>query len=139
MATTTNRYLSYPAAANGISRASGAGVWTLSAYTELVPVNTITAQFYIAGLCLMPPAASALATTNEHIIEIASGLATAEVLLCQLPYTVRNVSAAGYIPPVFIFLPEPKQVAANTRLSVRTAASVASLTTTGIKLLYQIP
>jgi hypothetical protein len=138
VATTTNRYLSYPALAVGISRASGTPAWTASAYTELVPVNTITSTFYIAGISLMPPPASATATTNEHIIEIASGATSSEVLLCQLPYTVRNVTAVGYITPVFIFLPEPKEVAANTRLSVRTASSVATLTSNGIKLLYQI-
>jgi hypothetical protein len=138
VATTTLRYLSYPALAVGISRTSGAGAFTLSTYTELVPVNTITSQFYIAGISLMPPPASATATTNEHIIEVASGLAAAEVMLCQLPYNVRNVSAVGYIPHVAIYLPEPKEVAANTRLSVRTACSVASLTTNGIKLLYQM-
>jgi len=51
MATTTNRYLAYPAAANGISRASSGGVaWSFSAWTEVVPASTITADFYIAGI-----------------------------------------------------------------------------------------
>lgn len=41
MATTTNRYLSYPAAAAGISRASsGSTAWSYSAYTEVVPAST---------------------------------------------------------------------------------------------------
>lgn len=140
MATTTNRYLTYPAAATGITRASSGGAaWSYSAYTELVPVNTITATFYIAGLSLMPPAATATATTNEYLLEVATGLSGAEVLAVQVPFTVRNVTAAGYIPAVFIIFPEPKQVAANTRLSVRFAYSVAttSSTITGIKVLYQ--
>ena len=39
MATTTNRYLSYPAAAAGISRASsGSTAWSYSAYTSLSTV-----------------------------------------------------------------------------------------------------
>lgn len=139
--TTTNRYLSYPAAAAGISRASsGSTAWSFSAYTEVVPVNTITSTFYIAALVFHPPAATATATTNEYVIEIATGATSSEVTILQLPYTVRNVTAAGYIPPGYIELPEPKQVAANTRLSVRFAYSVAttSVTITGIKIMYQM-
>lgn len=138
--TTTNRYLSFPAAAVGISRASsGSTAWSFSAYTEVVPVNTITATYYIAAIILQPPAATATALTNEYIIEFATGLAGSEVTIIQVPFTVRNVTAAGYIPAEFITLPEPKQVAANTRISTRFAYSVAttSVTVNGIKILYE--
>lgn len=142
MATTTNRYLSYPAAAAGISRASSGGAaWSFSAYTEVVPANAITSTYYIAGLtwCWHTPVA-AVDTTYSWIIELATGAAAAEVLIIQVPANIRSDTLVGYVPSSTIIFPEPKQVAANTRISVRVAYSLAttSNTLTGIKLLYQI-
>jgi hypothetical protein len=143
MTTTTNRYLSYPAAAAGISRASSGGVaWSFSAYTEVVPVNIITSTFYLAGLtwCWHTPVA-ATDVTYQWIIELATGLAGSEVLIAQIPCSIRGDTLVGYVPSNFVVLPEPKQVAANTRISVRVAYSLATIsnTLTGIKILYQIP
>jgi hypothetical protein len=142
MATTTNRYLSYPAAAAGISRASSGGAaYSFSAYTEVVPVNTITSTYYIAGLTWMwhTPVAAA-DTTYQWIIELATGGAGAETLIIQVPCSVRSDTSVGYVPSNYIIFPEPKQVAANTRISVRVAYSLAttSNTLTGIKILYQM-
>ena len=142
MTTTTNRYLSYPAAAAGISRASSGGVaWSYSAYTELVPASTITATFYIAGLTWMwhTPIAAA-DTTYEWLIEIATGAAASEVLAVQIPCSVRGDTLVGYVPSNIVIFPEPKQIAANTRLSVRVAYSLATTSNTlsGVKLLYEI-
>jgi hypothetical protein len=141
MATTTNRYLSYPAAAAGISRASSGGAaWSYSAYTEVVPVNTITATYYIAGLTWMwhTPLA-AVDTTYEWIIELATGAAASEVLIIQVPCSVRNDTAVGHMPSNMVIFPEPKEVAANTRISVRVAYSLltTSNTLSGIKILYE--
>ena len=142
MATTTNRYLSYPAAAAGISRASsGSTAWSFSAYTEVVPVNTITSTYYIAGLtwCWHTPIAAA-DTTYEWIIELATGAAASEVLIIQVPASIRGDTLVGYVPAIMAIFPEPKQVAANTRISVRVAYSLAttSNTLTAIKILYQM-
>lgn len=141
LTTTTNRYLAYPAAAAGISRASSGGAaWSFSAYTELVPASTITATFYICGLSFVwhTPVAAA-DTTYEVLIEVATGASSSEVLICQFPAAVRADTAVGYVPHHYIPLPEPKEVAANTRLSVRVAQSLAttSQTYTAIKILYQ--
>lgn len=140
MATTTNRYLSYPANATGISRATSGGSWTISAYTELVPVNTITSTFYIAGLtwCWHTPMAAA-DTTYEYIIQIATGGAGSEVVIIQVPCSIRGDTLVGYMPSNYVIFPEPKQIAANTRLSVAIYYSVAASTTlSGIKILYQM-
>lgn len=142
MATTTNRYLAYPAAATGISRASsGSTAWSFSAYTEVVPASTITSTFYIAGLTWMwhtPLAATD--TTYEWIIELATGTGGAESLIIQVPSSVRNDTAVGFPSSNMVIFPEPKEVAANTRISVRVAYSLAttSNTITGIKILYQM-
>lgn len=142
MATTTNRYLSYPAAAGGISRASsGSTAWSYSNYTEVVPVNTITSTFYLAGLTWAwhTPVAAA-DTTYEWIIELATGTAGNEVLIAQIPSSIRGDTLVGYVPSNMVIFPEPKQVAANTRISVRVAYSLAttSNTLTGIKILYEM-
>lgn len=142
MATTIKRYLSYPAAAAGISRASsGSTAWSFSAYTELVPANAITSDFYIAGLTWAwhTPIAAA-DTTYEWIIELAIGGTGAEVLIIQVPCSIRGDTLVGYVPSNYVIFPEPKLVAANTEVSVRVAYSLAttSNTLTGIKLLYQM-
>ena len=140
MATTTNRYLAYPAAAAGISRASsGSTAWSFSAYTELVPASTITADYYIAGLtwCWHTPQAVA-DTTYEWIIELATGTVGNEVLIIQVPCSIRGDTLVGYMPSNLAMFPEPKYVAANTRISVRVAYSATtSNTLTGIKILYE--
>lgn len=143
MSTTTNRYLAYPAAAAGISRASSGGAaWSFSAYTEVVPVTTITSDFYIAGITWAwhTPLAAA-DTTYEWIIEFATGLAASEVLAVQVPASVRADTLVGHSPSNIYMLPEPKFVAANTRISVRVAYSLltTSNTLSGIKILYEIP
>lgn len=142
MATTTNRYLSYPAAAAGISRASSGGVaWSYSAYTEVVPVSTITSTFYIAGLTwAWHTPLAAVDTTYEWIIELATGGAGSETMIIQVPSSVRNDTAVGFPSSNMVIFPEPKEVAANTRISVRVAYSLAttSNTLTGIKILYQM-
>lgn len=142
MATTTNRYLSYPAAAAGISRASsGSTAWSYSAYTEVVPASTITSTFYLAGLTWAwhTPVAAA-DTTYEWIIELATGSGGSETLIVQVPASVRGDTLVGYVPSNYVIFPEPKQIAANTRISVRVAYSLAttSNTLTGIKILYQM-
>jgi hypothetical protein len=142
MATTTNRYLSYPALAAGISRASSGGVaWSTSSYTEVVPASTIASDFYIAGLtwCWHTPLA-AVDTTYEWLIELATGGAGAESVIIQVPSSVRMDTAVGYPSSNMVIFPEPKYVAANTRIAVRVAYSLAttSNTLTGIKILYQM-
>ncbi len=140
MATTTNRYLSHPAAAAGISRASGGGAaWSYSAYTELVAANAINATFYVAGFTWCWPSPPAAAdTTYETLFEIATGAAAAEVLALQVAGSFRGDTLAGYLPQAYVFFPEPKEFAANTRLSVRVAQSLATTVYTyaGIKILY---
>jgi hypothetical protein len=141
MATTTNRYLAYPAAAAGVSRTSSGSAWgSGSAWTELVPANTITSTFYIAGLTWMwwTPAAAA-DTTYEIVLGLGIGAAGSEVEKIQIPASMRGDSLAGYMPSNIVILPEPFEVAANTRVAVKLYYGVAaSVTVTAIKILYQI-
>jgi hypothetical protein len=142
MTTTTDRYLSYPAAAAGISRASSGGAaWSQSAYTEVVPVNTITSDFYLAGVTWAwhTPAAAA-DVTYEVLFELATGSGGSEVLIAQFAGSFRGDTLVGYVPSNNLIFPEPKFIAANTRLSIRVAQSLAttSQTYSGIKILYKM-
>jgi len=140
MATTTNRYLCYPAAASGVSRSSSGSAWTDSAWTEVVPANTITSTFYIAGVTWMwwTPLAAA-DTTYEIELVLGIGSAGSETEIIVIPASVRADTLAGHLPTNVVILPEPKEVAANTRVAVKLRYGVAaSVTVTGIKILYQI-
>lgn len=142
MATTTANYLTYPSAASGISRASSGGAaWSNSAYTELVPASTITSTFYIAGVSFIwhTPIAAA-DVTYEVELDIATGATSSEVVIITVPASVRADTLVGMVPSMHIALPEPRQVAANTRLSVRVRQSLAttSQTYTGIKIFYHL-
>lgn len=142
MSTTTNRYLAYPAAAAGISRASSGGVaWSFSAYTEIVPASTIASTFYLAGFtwCWHTPIAAA-DVTYEWLIQIATGGAGSETVIAEIPCSIRGDTLVGYVPSNIVIFPEPKQIAANTRVSMRVAYSLAttSNTLTGCKILYQM-
>jgi hypothetical protein len=136
---TTATYRAYPAAAAGISRASsGSTAWSNSPYTELVPANAITSAFNIAALTLMYSNNIGNDTTVEVEIDIATGAASSEVVILTVPFCVRMDSAAGHHPIIYLTIPEPREVAANTRLSVRVRQSLATTTVTynGIKILY---
>lgn len=138
MPSTTNRYLSYPAAAAGKSPASLITSWGYGAYVELVPVNAIAVDYYICGFVWLTFPTATADTTIETIFEVATGLLAAEVLAVQFPSTWRIDSAAGHMPLPQIILPEPKLIVANTRLSVRVTDSIALVCTyAGFKLLYQ--
>lgn len=141
--TTTNRYLCYPAAAAGASLATGGGAaWANPAsYTQVVPASTITATFYIAAVIFQPPAATTAATLYEYEIDIATGAAASEVVAMTVAFTIKNVTAAGYIPPMWLDLPEPKQISANARISARVRYNTATtvMTIAGFKIMYQIP
>lgn len=136
---TTAIYKAYPAAAAGISRASSGGAaWSNSAYTELVPVSTITSIFYIAGITLMYPNTAAVDVTQEVELDIATGAAASEVVIITLPFSYRIDSSVGHHATIWVPLAEPREVAANTRLSLRVRQSLAttSITFNGIKIMY---
>jgi hypothetical protein len=132
-------YKAYPAAAAGISRASsGSTAWSNSDYTQLVPVNTITSTFYICALTLMYSNNASVDVSHGVEIDIATGASSSESVIITIPFNFRIDSAVGHQPVIFLPLPEPREVAANTRLSVRVRQSLAttSITYNGIKILY---
>lgn len=138
--TTTLTYKVYPSAAAGINRVgnTGATAWVDSAYTELVPVNTITSTFYICGITFMYPYHSTFLDNSKNAeIIIGSGSSGSEVEIIVIPYTIRIDSAAGHFPSIYVPF-DIVEVAANTRLAVKIRHDVTSqsITYTGIKIMY---
>jgi hypothetical protein len=136
---TSATYRAYPAAAVGASLASsGSTAWSNSGYTQLVPVNTITSTFYIAGVTLMYSNNAAVDTSHQVELDIATGAASSEVVIMTIPFVFRIDSAVGHHPVIFLPISEPREVAANTRLSVRVRQSLATTVVTynGIKIFY---
>jgi len=139
--TTTRAYKAHPAAAAGISRATLATpAWGNSTWTEVVAANAITSTFYIAGVTWMWHTPLAVVdTTYEFEICLGTGAGGSEVEVIVIPASVRSDTAVGQMSSNFYPLPEPKEVAANTRIAVRLRYSVAaSVTLTGIKILYSV-
>jgi hypothetical protein len=136
---TTLTYKCYPTAAAGISKASGGGAaWSNSTYIEVVPVSTITATFYLTGICFMYSNNPSVDVSHEVEFDIATGAASSEVIIATIPFVFRIDSSVGHHPMPWIPIVEPKEVAANTRLSLRVRQSLATTAVTynGIKLFY---
>lgn len=140
MATTTNRYLTYPVTFSGIVCPSSGSAWTWSAYYPVVDANVITSDFYIAGITWSwYTPLGAVDTTYEWIIELATGNTGAEATIIQVPCSVRNDTAVGFVPSNFVAFPEPKYVPANTRISARvTYSAAAAQILRGLKILYEM-
>lgn len=140
MATTTRRYLSYPALAAGAtySYVSIGSFWGNGTWTTIVPANTITSTFYIAGLSWQFATPAANNTTYELLFDIGIN----SVVGIQFPVIYGNRSNVGYFPANFVTFPEPKEVAANTLINLRISSGsnfpISSGGVTGIKLFYQI-
>jgi hypothetical protein len=138
MATTTNRYLSYPAAQTGSTVTTSTTGFTLGSWAEIVPASTITSTFYIYGVTWQFPAALTTAATYQHIIEIGKGAAASESTIIQIPASHRNQTNVAYIKAGIITFPEAVEVAANTRIAARAANSISTTAFAfQLKIMYQ--
>jgi hypothetical protein len=130
--------LSWPPNNGGAQPASGVAAWAAGAWQQLIlawPFDIALNQLEVKN-----PAAPALTTTFEALIEIGVGAAGSEVVVAQLPWTFRNVTAVGYLQgdPIDVALPEPRLISAGTRVAVRVSDShTAALTYTGAKAMFR--
>lgn len=71
-------------------------------------------------------------TTEEYLIEIATGAAGAETNVLEIPTVLRSDTAVGYYNRAQpLFLPEPFSVSAGTRLSARARTGSGNSRTVG--------
>lgn len=141
MTTTTKRYFVHPILAAGPTVATPATAWTWTAtWVEIVPASTITATFWISAVsALYDPVNAALDVRHQFNLSLATGAASSEVEFWQGTSVYYKDTAVGVSSIFYAVLPEPKEIAANTRISVRAACSEAAARTLGgVKIQYQL-
>lgn len=131
-------YVSFPAAANGLSRTSNATAWVHSTWIELFPDSQFpSTDVAIVGVDCSIGSVVTADTTIEFLMELGTGTAGSEVTKVQIPWSLRSDTSANYflgIADRFLWLPEPFKVPAGTRVAVRIASSAASFVNNGISV-----
>src|SRR3990167_766012 len=135
-----DQFLSFPAAAGGLTPITGASAWVFGLW--VVGTTGLGFDIDIIGFTFqITPSPSALDTTNEGIFEIGTGAGGSEGTQIQIPFQLRaDTTAYGYYKrgQIPVFFPEPRTIPAGTRIVVRVAHSVASAVTyNGVKILYK--
>jgi len=125
--THTGRYYTYPPNAAGVTITSAAGAYTKGNYIEIIPVNTISTQFFITGVTL-----SNLTVNTDYELDIATGLAAAEVIVATVSHITDNTNLAHEC-----LFPIPIKISSNTRISARSSDGTGSLTSI-VKIRYKI-
>ena len=125
--THTGTYYTYPPNAAGVTITSAAGTYTKGSYTEIIPVNTISTQFFITGVTL-----SNLTVNTDYELDIATGAAASEVIIATVSHMTDNTNLAHEC-----LFPIPIKVSSNTRISARSSDGTGSLTSI-VKIRYKI-
>lgn len=139
--TTTMRVLAYPALANGISLTASATAWTWPAsYTQIVPVDTITSTFYIVGATFSLAANPTVDIRLAMNLSLGKGAAASETEIVQFSAAYfHDSNGHSGVDNFFMDLPEPVEVAANTRIAGRVAHSEAiARVYSHVKIMYEI-
>jgi len=121
----------HPLLADPITLASSATAWTYGGYVEIVAASAITADFWITGIEVSNPSAA-----DNYVVGIATGAALSEVDIIEVPVTRTDVTAAGVITSVIIPVNPPVKVAANTRISGKSASKATAANTIDAKIMY---
>ncbi len=111
-------YSLYPTLADGVVVTSGAGVYVMGAYVQIIPANTITKAFYITSIFLNRVSGNA-----GFEVEVATGAAASESKIATVFVRTDILTCSNVC-----VLPIPIKVASNTRISARSADSTGSLT-----------
>lgn len=126
-----------PSAANSSRCASAASAWGAGAWATVL--GGYPQDIAIYGFEYAPSESSSLDTTREALFELATGATGSESVKVQIPVAQRADTQVGfYLKPSIYLLPEPFEVAADTRVAVRVADwSTSALTYDGVKILYR--
>ena len=125
--THTGRYYTYPSNASGVTITSAAGAYTKGDYTEIIPVDTILTQYFITGITI-----SNMTVNTDYELDIATGLAAAEVIIATVSHMTDNTNLAYEC--IFHI---PIKVSSNTRISARSSDGTGSLTSI-VKIRYKL-
>lgn len=134
-------YYAHNASVAGATFTTTTTAWTFTAYQEFIPAAYNFDARHISGIEFQFNTVSALDTTVEILLEIATGTAGMESVKMQVPYSVRNDTQADYYftSTHNIFFPEPMTIAAGQRIAVRMANSgTTAITYSGVKFRYMM-
>lgn len=133
----TDLFLAMPEYSSGVAPASTATAWTFGDW-KLIHQDVSRDLAIISFNIQVTYAPATAATTFEQLFEIGIGQQGSEVTKIQIPHCIRVDTAVGHFMTAFSwFLPEPFEVKANTRISVRVADSSGAATTfNGVKMVY---
>ena len=135
---TTKEIECYPLAAAGPTVVSSATAWAWPAsWTELVPVNTITAAFAIIGFTALEFPTGSIDARHQTLFQIGTGAAGSEVVVASIPVSWYIDSAVGHCSPWVFPLAVPRYAAANLRVAIRVTDEMAvAYTYGGCKIMY---
>ncbi len=114
----TGVYNLYPTLSDGIVVTSGAGIYAMGAYVEIIPSNTIKTTFYMTNIFL-----NRVSTNAGFETEIAKGDAGSESKIATVFIRTSDTTCSNLCS-----LPIPIKIPSNTRISARCADSVGSST-----------
>jgi len=119
----------YPHLANPVQLQKAAGAWAaFPAPTEIIPVNTVAADFDIHFISV-----STISANGSYLLALYMGAALSEVLIGEFDFYRNAVqSQEGSQPFQTIIIP------ANTRISASISSSNAAQDTCFIKLRFHV-
>ena len=123
-----SRQYVYPTLADAITITTSASNWTFGAWTEVIPVSTITSDFDIHWVVI-----SDISANDEFEIQIGSGAGGSEAVVASTNFVRDTVQAQQGAQPVVMAI-----VAANTRIAVRLACKSGTSKTCNVKVNYHI-
>ena len=123
---------SYPSAAAGPTATAGASAWAEGTLVEVVPINTIAANFSLLGLTAFIAPLGTADTRLEGVFNIYAGAD----LIASVPFDWYIDSALGHTMEQVIPIMPAKMVAANSQIRVAVASSLASSVFGGFKIQY---
>ena len=105
----------YPTLANGVT-VTGDAAWTLGAFVEIVPVNTITSDFDIHFIDIED-----ISANDVYELVLYKGLGGSEIEIGRIRFT-KDAVQAGTVNQPF----QTELIAANERISAKVASSSGS-------------
>lgn len=129
--------LSLFGAADGATLTSNAGVWVVDPWTSFgISTSSI---IYLISATLSVTASPPGDATAEVLLEIGKGSAGSQVIVAQIPFSIRNDTVAGFFPTFIITVsfPEMPEIAQGEELWWKISSNGGTAATfDGTTLLY---
>lgn len=119
----------YPVAADGVTATCNAAAWnTTGAWAEVVPVSTITADFWLDALVIEEVNAA-----DSFLFQVATGAAASEVIVAGTRGVFGHATNCGTL-----ILPIRRRIDKNARISVRASCKSTNARTAVVSISYRL-